>query len=251
MVEHREYEHAEYYRYLNAGYRLPLVGGTDKVTSSVPVGLYRTYVHVPEGEEFTYESWCRNLRLGRTFLSSGPMIGLSVEGHRPGDELGLPTCGTVEVEAWADSVLPIRSLQVVLNGRVVAFTEVESGARQLRLREKVHIEGHSWIAARCAGPGYTSISHHDWRRRGVMAHTSPIYVAVGQPWRMFDAATAEYMLTLLHGGIEYIRKQSPQYPKGSITHAHGESDHMAFLECPYREAIEAVHRLMHEYGIPH
>ena len=40
----------EYYRYLNCGYGLPLVGGTDEMSSDVPVGLYRTYVHIPDGE---------------------------------------------------------------------------------------------------------------------------------------------------------------------------------------------------------
>jgi hypothetical protein len=47
----------EYYRYLNSGYRLPLVGGTDKMSSAVPVGLYRTYARLDE--EFSYEAWCR------------------------------------------------------------------------------------------------------------------------------------------------------------------------------------------------
>jgi hypothetical protein len=36
------YNHLEYYRYLNGGYRLSLVGGTDKMSSEVPVGLYHT-----------------------------------------------------------------------------------------------------------------------------------------------------------------------------------------------------------------
>ena len=61
----------EYYRYLNSGYRLPLVGGTDKMSSAVPVGLYRTYARLDE--EFSYEAWCRAVRSGRTFLSGGPL----------------------------------------------------------------------------------------------------------------------------------------------------------------------------------
>ena len=47
----------EHYRDLNCGYRLPLVGGTDKMASAVPVGLYRTYARLDE--EFSYEAWCR------------------------------------------------------------------------------------------------------------------------------------------------------------------------------------------------
>ncbi|HEX5303567.1 MAG TPA: hypothetical protein VFW50_41905 [Streptosporangiaceae bacterium] len=73
----------EYYRYLNSGYRLPLVGGTDKMSSAVPVGLYRTYARLDE--EFSYEAWCRAVRSGRTFLSGGPLVTLSVDGCQPGD----------------------------------------------------------------------------------------------------------------------------------------------------------------------
>src|SRR6266581_519031 len=78
------YNHVEYYRYLNGGYRLPLVGGTDKMSSDVPVGLYRTYVFIPPEQDFTYETWCANLAAGRTFMSGGPIISLSVDATRSG-----------------------------------------------------------------------------------------------------------------------------------------------------------------------
>src|SRR6202044_1963148 len=38
----------EYYRYLTCGYRLPLVGGTDKMSSDAPVGLYPPYAKLDE-----------------------------------------------------------------------------------------------------------------------------------------------------------------------------------------------------------
>ena len=46
MIRKNPFNHSEYYRYLNCGYRLPLVGGTDKMSSDVPVGLYRTYARI-------------------------------------------------------------------------------------------------------------------------------------------------------------------------------------------------------------
>src|SRR4029077_7150122 len=102
------YNHLEYYRYLNGGYRLPLVGGTDKMSSDVPVGLYRTYVRIPADEEFNYDNWCKNLRAGRTFLSGGPIIWFTVDGHDIGDTISLPgNGGMVEVEARAESIFPI------------------------------------------------------------------------------------------------------------------------------------------------
>ena len=156
------------------------------------------------------------------------------------------SCATASAVAWAESTLPIHTLQIVQRGRVVAATERAEGARRLELRERLKIDGHTWLAARCGGPGYLrAVPHHDAWGRGIMAHTSPVYVAVGGPWRLFDHDTAGYMLTLLHGGIDYIRQRSPQYPPQSVTHHHGEPDHLAFLERPFHEAIEAIHRRMH------
>ncbi len=255
ILRHRTYEHLEYYRYLNGGYRLPLVGGTDKMSSDVPVGLYRTYVHIPPEEAFTYDNWCRYLRQGRTVLSGGPIIHLSVDGHAVGDTVNLPgNGGTVEVTAWAESTLPIHSLQIVRQGRVVAATEQRGGARRLELRERLHIDRHTWLAARCGGPNYSdqeAVAHHDVWNRHVMAHTSPIYVAVGEPWWLFDPDTARYMLALLDGSLAYIRQRSVQYPAATTTHHHGQEDHTRYLEGPFREAIAALHRRMHERGIAH
>ena len=83
------------------------------------------------------------------------------------------------------------------------------------------------------------------------AHTSPIYVAVGDDWSLFDHAAAKYMLTLVDGGLAHIRHQARYYPKGSVTHHHGEEDHQAYLERPFHEAISALHARMHQLGIAH
>lgn len=251
MLIHNPYMHLEYYRYLNGGYRLPLVGGTDKMTSDVPVGIYRTYAYLPPDEEFTYEAWCRALRSGNTFLSGGPIIRLLADGQPMGATLLRKGGGTVEVEAWVRSIFPVHSLQVVQQGEVVASTEEASGAPELRLRASLKVSGDTWIAARCAGPGYTSVPHHDGWKRGIMAHTSPVYVATGETYGLFDPATAQYMLTLLHGGLEYLRHRAPQHAPESVTHHHSHADHQEFLEAPFQEAIAALHRRLHEHGVPH
>src|SRR5207244_1794600 len=241
MIVCQPYNHVEYYRYLNSGYRLPLVGGTDKMSSSVAVGQYRTYVRIPSDEDFNYRNWCKNLKLGRTFLSGGPLLEFSVDGAQIGDTIALPAGGgTVEVTATARSVLPVHTLQIVMNGQVVAQTDDARGASSLSLRTRLRIDAHSWLGARVAGPNYEPIAHHDTWSRGVFAHTSPIYVACGDEWSMADQAGLQYMLTLVGGSLEYIRHLSPQWPSGKVTHHHGEPDHQAFLERPFREAQAAL-----------
>ena len=249
-LQQSEFSHLEYYRYLNCGYRLPLVGGTDKMTSDVPVGLYRTYVRIPEDEEFDYESWCRNVAAGRTFLSGGPIVHFSVDGKDIGDTVRLSGPGTVEVEAWAESILPIHRLEIVQEGRVVASAESRNGTRRLELKDKLTVDAHTWLAARCGGPGYFGGDPHlDVSARGMIAHTSPIYVACGGDWSMFNRETAQYMLTLIDGDMTYISEISGQHRPGTVTHHHGQDDHIAHLRRPFLEAREVILRRMRELGL--
>src|ERR687884_459029 len=50
---------------------------------------------------------------------------------------------------------------------------------------------------RVGGPDYVPIAHHDVWRRGIFAHTSSIYVAVGDEWSMADGDGLQYLLTLV------------------------------------------------------
>lgn len=240
MIIQRPAFHREYYGYLNAGYRLPLVGGTDKMSAEVPVGLYRTYANL-DGREFGYEDWCRAVRAGKTFLSAGPMLRFNVDGHEVGDVVRISGSGTVSVSALAESIFPMGSLEVILNGEVVASAEEPSGTRRLELRAELRVEGDSWLAARCGGPRYwDGPRHRDTWGRGIFAHTSPVYVACGpDEWSRFDHEWTQAMITQIEAGIARLRS-GRHYPEHRITHHHGEEDHQAFLERPFIEALELV-----------
>jgi hypothetical protein len=187
----------EWYRYLNCGYRVAVCGGTDKMGAYCPVGWTRTYAQLDPQRPFTYENWARAVRAGRTFSSTGPLIELTVEGRAIGDAIEMPPSGgTVEVEARAESFLPLSKLEIVMNGRTVADTRAPKGARALRVSARVPVAGSGWLAARCIGvPGHPS--------RYVAAHTSPVYLKCGRT-RAFDGPAAEHMLALVEGGIEYL-----------------------------------------------
>ena len=223
----------EYYRYLNSGYRLPLVGGTDKMSSAVPVGLYRTYARLDE--EFSYEAWCRAVRSGRTFLSGGPLVTLSVDGCQPGDTVALSGPGTVSVHATVRSIFPLGSLEVVRNGEVVMTADADGG-RQAEIGGELRIDENSWLACRAFGTDY----HLDeWSRR-VFAHTSPVYVACGGEWAMTDPEGLRYIRTLVEGARDYVRHTAVRRSDQLTTHHHGEADHLAWLERPFAEALRAL-----------
>ena len=91
---------------------------------------------------------------------------------------------------------------------------------------------------------YETTRHHDLWNRGIFAHTSPIYVACGGEWGMFNEQTAQYMLTLVEGGLTYISETAASHKPGTVTHHHGEDDHLAYLQRPFLEAREAIRRRM-------
>ena len=69
----------------------------------------------------------------------------------------------------------------------------------------MRIDRAGWLAVRAGGPGYWgSRPHRDSWRRPIFAHTSPIYVAVGGPWRRWDPEVGDAMLRLIDGALGYI-----------------------------------------------
>jgi hypothetical protein len=57
---------------------------------------------------------------------------------------------------------------------------------------------------------------------------------------MADQAGLQYMLTLVEGGLDYVRELAPRRPDHLVRHHHGEADHQAFLERPFQEARSAL-----------
>ena len=190
----------EWYKYLNCGYRVPAAGGTDKMSATMPVGGVRTYAKLDTNDGFNFANWGKAVRAGRTFTTSGPLIGLTADGQEVGDEIQMPTGGgTLEIDAWAVCAQPIHGIEIVFNGQVVARQMSEDGTNRLELKEKIKVNGSGWLAARCFSQYRV---WHSWPIN-VAAHTSPIYVvADGQD--VYNPSDAIYIMTMVHGGLEWV-----------------------------------------------
>jgi hypothetical protein len=185
-----------YYRWLNVGQKLPIVGGTDKMSNGRILGGSRTYARLREGEEFTFDSWCQAVKRGSTFASTGAMIDLQVEGQPMGSEIQLKgNGGTVEVEVVAESVYPLTGVEIVVNGEQVAREESEHGSQRLVLKFKLKTELSCWVVARCWGPHHTDAGP-------VMAHSSPVYIDVGRRCA-FVLTEGNYLMTHMEGGVAW------------------------------------------------
>ena len=191
----------EWYRFLNCGYRLPLVGGTDKMSAEVPVGAVRTYARLDPTAPPSFEAWSAAIRAGRTFVTSGPVLDLRVDGAEPGTVLSLPAGGgQLEVTVRARAAQPvIDAVELVVNGRVVARESATASATTLDLATTVPVTSGSWIAAR-------SLSGHEIHSAfltSMAAHTSPVYVEVlDRP--LFMPSDAEAILPVIDGTVRWL-----------------------------------------------
>ena len=188
----------EWYRYLNCGCRVAVAGGTDKMGAYTALGCLRTYAKLDLNRPFTYDNWADAVRAGRTFATTGPVIGLQVEGRDIGDTIAMPPGGgELEIRAVAESFWPLGKLEVVYNGQVVGSAHAQRGSKRLEVRDRVRVSRTGWIAARCSG-----FAQHPGGYGA--AHTSPVYLRCGDT-TAFDGPAAEHMLALVEGGIEYLQ----------------------------------------------
>jgi hypothetical protein len=157
-----------YYRYLNLGLRLPASAGSASGVLHSPPGYNRVYVHAPEG--FSVAAFYSAMRAGRTFVTNGPALTFTVNGHLPGNTIQEGLDKPLQIVARARGREPLDCIEIVANGRVVAES---SGAK---LETEMNLKGFTWIAARCyLKPGVTVR----------LAHSSPIYLSgPGQVWDM-------------------------------------------------------------------
>jgi hypothetical protein len=164
-----------WYRLLNCGFRLPPSAGTDcflnRIFSQLPGGD-RVYVHVPGG--LSYAGWIDGLRKGRSFVTNGPMLELTVDGQGLGDVVRLAGPRTVKVKARARSYFPLAKVELIVSGQVAVTIPLANDDRSATLDKEIEVPRSGWLALRASGPG-----HPDSPQPALFAHSAPIYVEVG------------------------------------------------------------------------
>jgi hypothetical protein len=187
----------DWYRLLACGQRVPLVGSSGKDSNAVALGCVRTYARLEANQEFGYGAWIEAVRAGRTFVTDGPLLSLTVNGHEPGSLLSLPGEGSVvRIEAESQSVTPFARMEVLHNGAVIAASNATGERPAARIEVEAQLTSSGWLAARCLGGGGV-----------IRAHTSPVYVQIAaRPLR----ASVEYMaplLTLLDQTLTVVQRE--------------------------------------------
>ncbi len=232
----------DWYRYLNLGYQIPIVGGSDKMSAASLLGGIRTYAHLGE-REFSYENWMAAVKGGNTFVTVGPLLELEVAGLSPGGRLDLPVGGGTVDLAWRveSAALPIEKIEVVVGGFAMEAQSVD-GALKTAGGASVFVNESNWIALRVRGS-------HGGRAGEIAAHSSCVQVRVdgARPFKREDAIA---VLEQIEGAIAYVDTLAPraaarQYKK---IRAAIEAAHNRLHQLMHRQGIYHKHNPLHEHG---
>ena len=173
-----------YYHLLDLGYEVTATAGSDfpwcgrgerfgvedAPENPTRIGNARFYTYI--GGNLSYAAWKAGVEAGRTFVSSGPVVLIEVNGRRPGERLDVDEGTMLQIRAQAyghAGQVPLDTLEIVGHGKVLARATAEEQGQspdRLALNLELPVKRGLWIAARTnAGRLQT-------------AHTTPVYVTV-------------------------------------------------------------------------
>ena len=196
-----------WYATLNNGLRVTAIGGEDSISNlhrSKLVGSVRTYVYTG-ARGLDVSAWFEGIRKGRVFVTTGPLVEMTVNGRLPGDEISLSAAGeTVEVEAHVRSIVPFAKALLVFNGNVIETIEPAGERTQFDFKRSVLVRDSGWIHLRVEG------KPEDRRPLDAaypLGFTNPVWLTVGgRPVR--NRTAAEYSIRW----IDQLEKMAADWP---------------------------------------
>lgn len=182
---------------LACGYRLPLSGGSQKHSNTGLLGSIRTYAYLGT-ETLEYGKWIEAVRAGRTFVSSGPLLRLTLNDCGPGSVIQATSGQTVRYRIEAQSLTPFQTLELVHNGVVVAEAATTNDPKQHACIEgELRIDESGWFYARCAGPYCEALQFR------IAAVTSPVHVEIAERPLRPPAATVHRLIGQLEETMDH------------------------------------------------
>ncbi len=173
------------YELLDLGFRVTPTAGTDHPCGPPTLpGRERFYTRV--AGELSYESWLEGVRRGRTFVTNGPLLELSVAevggGATAGigDELRLDGPARLSIEGsvrFDPARDDVQQLTLIRNGRVQTSTQKRIDPGEIRFLASWNARESSWLAVRASGKKIGEVPLIRLRRRSA-AHSAAIYITV-------------------------------------------------------------------------
>jgi hypothetical protein len=191
------WQRVQWVRMQNAGIPIPLVAASGKDSNRSALGALRTYAHIPSGTPYSYGAWIEAVRAGHTFVTGGPLLRFTVDGAVPGESLLRSTGDTIHVSAEALGLDRFESLEIRLNGGLLARAEPNGNPLRAIVELDLPIMTGGWIAAQTWGD-----------TRAAFAQTSPvrIFVQGHQAYVSVEAVTA--LVTQLERSRDWVEREA-------------------------------------------
>jgi hypothetical protein len=197
-----------YYALLNCGLRMSPTAGTASGVHPVPLGWSRVYVRLDPAKPFRYEDWLAGLKAGRSFVTTGPLLLVQVDGQEAGHVFKLQGGATTKlrVHGRVVSAQPIAAIEIIEAGKVVRRLEGanhprKEGGYESAFDERVPVASSAWLAVRCFEKAP--------EERARFAHSAPFFVELpGRPLRP-RPEQAHYLLRRVEEQIERSQNVLP------------------------------------------
>ncbi len=193
-----------YYRMLNCGVRMPLIGGTDKMSAARPIGsVARTYAKV---EDWSHDGFLDAVKNGRTFVTNGPLLTLTANGESVGSDLRFTGTNpvTVTVNAHCFTQRPINYLQIIQDGEVAYEIRKDRFEQEADFDFELIFKQSGWIALRA---GHDTSDPEDWWGYTMAAHTSPLYVTVNDE-SPANKEDAKYLMARVDKTLDWAQNEA-------------------------------------------
>ena len=225
------------YALWNNDIRVAATGGEDSISNlhwTPLVGAMRTYVRTEDGA-LSVDGWHEGLKAGRSFVTNGPLVSLTVNGRIAGEQIELPEeGGTLEVEAVMRSVVPLTRVWLVSNGADVAEVPLSEDRRSASLTTRLDVSKSGWIHLRAEG---AREERFPLDASFPQAFTNPVWYSVGGA-AVRDRPSAEY-------GIRWVDTLEEMALDAPGWRSQSEVDHVLDQ---FAQARAAYQRLAEEAG---
>ena len=196
-----------FYRYLNAGLKVPFSTGTDWFMYDF------SRVYVPVSGKLTARNWLKQLATGHSYITNGPFLEFTVDGQPIGGTVSLKKAGRVKVRGRAVGRSDFERLELIHNGGIVsiAASQKVAGHHEATIDTTVDLSRPGWFALRTPPPSVSGDPKRSRKTpmnlvgREIFAHTSPVYVEIGGR-AIFDVTVAAEMLATMKTHADAIRK---------------------------------------------
>lgn len=208
------YKHS-FYRYLNAGLKVPFSTGTDWFIYD----FSRVYIMADPGtvtgeKYLNSEQWLAHLARGRSFITNGPILEFAVNGQTLGDTVQLAQAGKVHISGRAVGRQDFARIELIRNGNIVDAkpSRALEGHFEASLEVDLAIDKPCWLALRTPAP--SDPEYPEFQRktplneygRELFAHTSAIHVDIDGR-EVFESSAAEDLIKEMVENQKFIQSK--------------------------------------------